>query len=183
MDFELALKKVLEEFDRQGVRYALMGGFALGALGAPRATADLDFLVHKEDLDKVHQIASALGYERTFHTENVSQYGHRDLQWGALDFIHAFRKISLGMLERAAEKPVFGGARAIRVLMPEDIIGLKVQAMANDPQRKNRELADMEMLMGVYKSRLDWGRLQEYFQLFNFLNEFKQLRQRFDHAE
>jgi hypothetical protein len=38
VDFERVFKNLLEGFDRRRIRYALMEGFALGALGAPRAT-------------------------------------------------------------------------------------------------------------------------------------------------
>ena len=43
------LHRLLREFDRLHTRYALMGGFALGALGAPRATRDLNFLIHRDE--------------------------------------------------------------------------------------------------------------------------------------
>ncbi len=44
VDFRLLLGKLLEEFDRGRIRYALMGGFALGVWGVPRARVYMDFL-------------------------------------------------------------------------------------------------------------------------------------------
>ncbi|MCM8778689.1 MAG: hypothetical protein NC898_05640 [Candidatus Omnitrophica bacterium] len=63
--------------------------------------------------------------------------------------------------------------------LSEDVIGLKVQAIANDPERKIKEMADIEALMGVYKNRLDWERLEDYFRLFGMDKELKQLKVRF----
>ena len=74
MEFERVLQAVLSRFHAQRIRYAALGGFALGLLGAPRATQDLDFLVHRDDLESVHTILTTLGYERHFSSENASQY-------------------------------------------------------------------------------------------------------------
>ncbi len=183
MDFEHVLRTLLEEFRRLEIRYAAIGGFALGVLGVPRATMDLDFLVHRDDLDKLHGALAFFGYQRFVLTENVSQYRHSDGLWGSVDFIHAFRGASLAMLARAKSYPVFGGTQTVRIADPEDVIGLKVQAMVNDPDRRTQEIADIERLMGSYSGRLDWERIQEYYELFNRGEEGKQLRKRYGHAE
>lgn len=183
VDFAHVLKTLLAELERQGIRYAAIGGFALGALGVVRATADVDLLVHRDDLERFHQLLSRLGYVRRVQTENVSHYQHADEIWGTLDILHAFRTYALGMLERARTHPVFGGTQSIRVLEPEDVIGLKIQAMANDPQRRTHEQADIEALMTAYRNQLDWTRLQEYYDLFELSEEGRNLRERFGHAE
>ncbi|MGE5819725.1 MAG: nucleotidyltransferase family protein [Deltaproteobacteria bacterium] len=182
MDFELVLKRLLADFDRDQIRYAVIGGFALGVLGIPRQTIDLDFLVHKDDLTKLNARLTSLGYERVFHTENVSQYRHEDGAWGSLDFIHAFRQISLAMLQRANSHPVFAGAQTVKAVEPEDVIGLKVQAMCNDPTRSAQERADIERLMTHYGKRLDWDRIQEYYELFGLGGEANNLKERFGNA-
>lgn len=177
------LKALLAEFDRQQIRYAVIGGFALGVLGHARATMDLDFLVHRDDLKKLHERLTALAYERLMQTENVSHYRHRDGAWGTVDFVHAFRKPSIAMLARAKSYSVFGGKETIKAVDPEDVVGLKVQAMANDPERGPQELADIEALMRLYGSKLDWKRIQEYCDVFGMGEEAKRLRQRFGRAE
>lgn len=74
MEFQRVLDELLGRFSQEHVRWALTGGFAMGVLGAPRATADLDFLVHRDDMDRVHGALEELGYRRIFHSDNVSQY-------------------------------------------------------------------------------------------------------------
>jgi hypothetical protein len=183
VDFERVVKALLAEFDRNQVRYAAIGGFALGVLGHVRATMDLDFLIHRDDLDHLHERLTGLGYERFLQTENVSQYRHRDEEWGGVDFIHAFRKPSLAMLERAKSYPVFGGKLAIKAADPEDVIGLKIQALTNDPDRKPQELADIEALMRRFGSKLDWERIQEYYDAFDVGDDGKRMKERFGRVE
>jgi len=173
------LTKLLTEFDRNQIRYASIGGFALGVLGVPRATLDLDFLVHRDDLEKLNESLTRLGYQRWLSTENVSQYRHSQSEWGSVDFIHAFRKHALGMLSRSQSHPIFSGSRTVRVAEPEDIIGLKVQAMVNDPDRKRQEEADIARLMAFYREKLDWNRLEDLYKIFELEKEAKKLRKKY----
>ena len=183
MDFVLVLGRLLEGFDRLGIRYAAIGGLALGAWGAERTTQDVDFLVHREDLEKLHGLMTALGYRRIFHSENVSQYqGENDL-WGFADFLHAFRPLAVRMIREAGEKPFSGATpRKLRVARPEDIVGLKVQALANNPARKARETADIEALVRANLESLDWSRMEEYYRVFGLEEDFKLLREHLNDA-
>lgn len=183
MDFERVLRTLLEAFAQQHIRYGAIGGFAMGALGVPRATADVDFLVHREDLPRLDHALTNLGYLRYAQTENVSHYRHPEKTWGALDFLHAFRKFALAMLDRTRECSIFNGTQTLRVVQPEDLIGLKVQAIANDPLRKSQEQADIEVLVMAYGKTLDWHRIQEYYELFELGAEARRLRKQFGHAE
>ncbi len=182
MDFPSVLDRLLESFSQEGIRWALTGGFAMGTLGAARATADLDFLVHRDDMPRVHARLECLGYRRIHHSENVSQYDHPEAAWGSLDFIHAFRPLALEMLGRALDKPRLEGRRMLRVLRPEDVIGMKVQAMANNPARRLRELADIESLIEANRDGLDWDLMKIYFNLFGLQVSYEDLKERFGHA-
>ena len=179
MDFKAVLSLIIKRFSKEQVRYALMGGFALGALGVPRATIDLDFLVHREDLPKIDSIMKENGYECMYKSENVSQYVSAVKIFGEIDFLFAFRDISIKMLERALTKDIFSGELKIRVLRPEDIIGLKVQALINDKTRAAKEYLDIEALMEYYGPDLDWISIKEYFEIFGKAGKFKELKKRF----
>jgi hypothetical protein len=179
MDFRTVVGLLLDYFQKENVRYALIGGFALGALGVPRATVDIDFLVDREDLPKIDAFMKSNGYECIFKSENVSQYVSSLKIFGEVDFLHAFRKISLGMLERAIEKEILEGKSKIRILRPEDIIGLKLQAAANDEGRRTREYADIEDLIKCHGSNLDWNLIEEYFSIFDEKAKFIELKGRY----
>ena len=179
MNLNLVTRKLLEGFLDKKIRYALIGGFALGALGIPRATIDIDFLVHYDDLPKIKELMEAYGYRCVFQTENVSQYISPLEIFGEVDFLHAFRKTSLAMLERAMEKEIFEESLKIKVLRPEDIIGLKIQSAANNEARANREYADIESLMVQYKDNLDWELVEEYFYIFDQRTLFEKLKKKY----
>ncbi len=118
-----------------------------------------------------------MGYECRHKTENVSQYVSPLKVFGEVDLLHAFRSASLGMLQRAEDREVLNGMN-IRVLRIEDMIGLKVQAMANDEKRKNIELADIEALISRFRDELDWPLVEDYFKLFGFEELLKDLKER-----
>jgi predicted nucleotidyltransferase len=63
--------------------------------------------------------------------------------------------------------PVMDGEVRVKVLLVEDLIGLKLQALANDP--KNRyavDAPDIQRLLKMHRSRLDVALVREYFRLF-----------------
>ncbi len=179
MDFKNTVKAILEGFKQKKIRYGLIGGFALGAHGIPRATVDLDFLAHNHDLPKIKELMEEMGYECVFQTENVSQYVSPLEIFGEVDFLHAFRQISLGMLERAIEKEIFGGELVIKVLKAEDIIGLKVQSAINNETRSHQEYADIEALMMHFGAGLDWKVIEEYFSIFDQQTLFNKLKRKY----
>jgi hypothetical protein len=165
------------------VRYAVIGGFSMGAMGIMRSTMDLDFLVDTRDLLKVNAIMKKYDYKCVNHTENVSQYVGPAKVFGEIDLIYAFREASLSMLKRAKMTTVLNGKVKIKVLSPEDIIGLKVQALANNPERENREFADIEDIMRYFGAKLNWNFIKEYFGLFGKEIEFKELKSKYGNAK
>ena len=177
MDFKLVLEKLLTAFKEQDIRYALMGGFGMGLWGGSRSTVDLDFLVHRDDMEKVHSILTLLGYEIHQKTENVTQYTAPLKIFGGIDFIHAFREASVEMLQRAVEKNIFGGTLKIKTLIPEDIIGLKLQAVYNNPSREKVDMADIELLVSVNKKNLDWELLERYCRIFDMEDVYNKLKE------
>ena len=80
------------------------------------------------------------------------------------------------MLQRAEDRKIFNDSMTIKVLKVEDLIGLKVQAIVNDPSRKPIDLADIESLMETYGGSIDWPIIEEYFALFEFNNLFEELK-------
>lgn len=177
MDLRRVLETLLQDFRSEGVDYALIGGFALGLWGVQRATVDLDFLVHRDSLPAVDRIMGRLGYVCRYRTDNVSQFLAQDPLLGEVDYLHAFRAASVGMLADAIDLPVFGEALRVRVLRPEDLIGLKVQALHNDPRREPVDASDIRELMAMRGNALDWSRIEAYFALFERGALYRRLRE------
>ena len=180
MDFEKVLGIIIREFDEKEVHYGLIGGFALGIFGLHRATIDLDFLIDKNDIEKVEKIMKAIGYKCIYKSEDVSQYISDIKILGEIDFLHAFREKAKKMLERVKEKDIFEGRFKIKILIPEDIIGLKLQAISNNPGREAKEYLDIENLMAHFGKELDWSIIEEYFYLFGKDKKFKELKLKYE---
>ncbi len=176
MDFKVVTEKLLTAFKKANVRYALMGGYALGLWGVGRATVNIDFLVHRDDLDKVDNIMRGLSYECKHRSENVSQYISPLNVLGEVDFLHAFREASLEIIDRAEERNILGGSLKIKIVKPEDLIGLKLQAIKNDPSRKQTDMMDIESLISLHGKNFDWSLIEIYFKLFNMEKEYKKIK-------
>jgi hypothetical protein len=177
MDLKKVLTLAVAQFEKNDVPYAVIGGFAVGALGIPRSTIDLDFLVAAAALGKVEPIMLSMGYKKVFSSENASQYVSPSPEMGEVDFLHAFRPISLRMLSEAENIPVFGKDIKIKVLKAEDIIALKLQSINNNPDRLAKDNSDIEELMKVRS--LDWEVLKSYFELFGMGPRFLELRDKY----
>lgn len=167
MDFFRVLPDLCQRLDAQSVRYALIGGFGMAMRGVQRATLDLDFILALEDLETADEVLRSLSFKRYFHSENVSHYRRDDQNW-RVDLLHAFRKPAMAMLARAERLPIEGGP-SLPVAAVEDIIGLKVQAMSNDPSRADQDWLDIRQLVRASSEldqRLDWELIEQYLQLF-----------------
>ena len=66
---------------------------------------------------------------------------------------------------------------------PEDIIGLKVQAIANNPLRRAQDTADIQALANRFGATLNWPRILEYYALFDLSGEGQRLQKEFGHAQ
>ena len=181
MDFHQVTSTLLRDFENEGIRYAVIGGFALGFWGATRATIDMDFLLRREDVERTEEILSKYHYRCIQKTVNVGQYVSDHSTYGTVDFIFAARNVSKKMLDRSVV--VEFGTEKVKVLIPEDIIGLKVQALSNDPSREIKDYADIDALLSARLSKpetINWVLLREYFELFDKLELYFQLANRYD---
>ncbi|MCX5885957.1 MAG: nucleotidyltransferase family protein [Proteobacteria bacterium] len=176
MNFRSILSILIEKFKENEVRYALMGGLAFGLWGVGRSTVDIDFLVDRDDLSKIDRVMQELGYECKFKSENVSQYVSPLKIYGEVDFLHAFREASLEMLKRTIEMDILEGSLKIKVLKPEDLIGLKFQAIKNNPLREQTDIEDIKALLSILGGNLDWSEIEEYAKIFDMMDVYKKIR-------
>lgn len=182
MNFELVFRELLQKFSEQNIRFALIGGFAMHVAGFTRATNDIDFLIDAENLGKIKAIMSKLGYELTHESLEFSNYWHPMAPLGCVDYLHAHREYTRQMLARTKTHKVLGSFE-VPVLIHEDIIGLKVQSMVNNPQRRSLDMADIEFLIRENFGKLNLDVLREYFHLFDRDYELDDLLKRIPNAQ
>lgn len=183
MDFILVFKFLLNAFEREKIDFALIGGFALQALGVVRTTLDIDLIVKQEDAEKIKSIMCGHGYDLIHEREDVLNFTGRKFELGRVDFLQAHRKYALSMLENAEEKELLDGQFKIRVIRKEDLIGLKVQSSSNDPGRFNQDMADIRAMIAERSEKLDMDLVREYFCLFDRENELDEMIDEITQAE
>jgi hypothetical protein len=128
-----------------GVRFALIGGLALGPHRVVRATQDIDLLI------------------------DAGNYLPDDER---VDLLYANRPIARRLLQAAAELGTpFGVAR---VISAEGLIGFKLQGLVNNP-RRTQDLEDIRALLRANHRILQLGEVREYFQLFGREDLLKEL--------
>lgn len=140
---------------------ALIGGLALAAHDVVRATRDVDFLVDADDAQKVHDALIALGYECAHRSEDAANYVRDD---EGLGLIYACRPRSQQLLAGDMERDTTLGR--IRVISAEGLIGFKLQALVNAPERES-DRVDILALLRAGRNKLDMQEVREYFALFD----------------
>jgi len=86
--------------------------------------------------------------------------------------LYARSALGQGMLERACKESL--GDVALSVIAAEDLIGLKLQALANDPSR-SRDWGDIRGILDLRRDELNMQRVRDYFGLFGFHEELERL--------
>lgn len=105
-------EEVLREFQKQKVKYVLVGGIAINLLGSMRSTADLDILAEMSDdnLKKIVNILKGCGYRvkqpvdpMKFAEKNVREDWIKNKHMKAFNF---YKKDELKEVDIVIESPV-----------------------------------------------------------------------------
>lgn len=182
MDFEAVFKLLIENFQKNNINFAIIGGFALAAAGYTRATKDIDFIVAKEDMPKIKKFMLSYGYDLAYESEDVCNFLGKMKELGRVDFLLAHRTYAKAMLKRAENKGILNGKFNVKVIKPEDLIGLKVQSSSNQPERYHQDMADIESIMQVNYKNLNINLIREYFKLFERESELDQILEKLKNA-
>lgn len=166
--FVEAIELVRSSAGRHGFRFALIGGFALPFHGVRRTTGDVDFLVEEKGADDLHEDLRVAGYKALQRSGESANYRATDERHVAIDLLYARRRPALDMLERA-RVPATG--LAVPVVDVEGLVGLKLQAMTNDPRRRRHDESDIVDLLAANLPSLDRSLLDAYFRLFDAEDE------------
>ena len=141
-----------------GVPHALIGGMALSEYDYGRGTQDVDWLIPEEFVSVVSKYFIENGFQIFHESPDVLQLTGK----AEIDFLIARRPISRGMIQDAH----YSTKLNLPVILPEDLIGLKIQAYAGNPKRKMKELSDIQELADRCPA-LDWEKIKTYADHFN----------------
>jgi hypothetical protein len=138
-----ALRRIAKRLDELEIPYAIAGAMALFQHGYRRFTEDVDILVTREGLKRIHKALDGLGYIRLFsQSKNL-----RDTEFGVrIEFLIAGQYPGDGKAKPIAFPDPADAAieiDGIKALRLETLIELKLASGMTNPQRL-KDLADVQ---------------------------------------
>ena len=170
-DLIQALRPVLAQLDRLGVRYCVGGSIASSLHGAGRSTLDVDLAA---ELNETTALTLARGLEREFY---VSQVGVRDAvrRKACFNLIHLGTSFKVDIFvskDRPFDHSVLNRATLVslddndtlsaRITSAEDIILLKLEWYRLGNETSERQWDDVTRVGKVYGERLDQLYLRQW---------------------
>ena len=170
MDFAAVLSTVSAELEQNGMRYAVIGGIALAALGMPRTTLDLDIVTDASSQPVLVGLLERLGYETVHRSTAYSNHLHREATHGRVDVVYVDGDTAARLFGAVRTLAGFGGL-TMPVAAPEHLAAMKVLAMKNDPARTFQELADIRFLLAL--PGVDRDLVRRHFERHGLLERFE----------
>lgn len=158
--FETTLKEVFVFLSAERIPYFVIGGVAVGILGEPRFTydLDLDILLAKDKLSGFlkHALKSGFRLNEKQSTEDVTTFGTFRMFKGdvQVDCIIASTPLEDSVLKRATNTDLFD--TIVSVPTPEDLILLKII-----PGRP-KDIMDAESIVMRHGLKLDQKYLEDW---------------------
>ena len=147
------LKIITDNLMQEQIPCSLIGALALGLYGLPRFTADIDLLVEGRFWSRISLIMEKLGYTCYQKTDSFAQFDSEMGVLGKIDFMFVNTPEGKDILKRS----IITGDELIGtypVIQPTDYIILKLMAIANNPDRSQKDEGDILAIMNLYKNRL-----------------------------
>jgi hypothetical protein len=146
MDFARVIRIFAEFFEREGIRYAVVGGLAVHAYGRLRPTKDADFAIDRANAPRVVAFSESIGYETLHIGSGFSNHAHSDPALGRVDFMYLDGPTADAVFMRVRSKPLLPDGD-VPVASPEHLAMMKGLAMKNFPHRALYEGDDVRVLL------------------------------------
>jgi hypothetical protein len=161
VDFGKVLGTLAAFFEREGLRFAVVGAFGLHAYGLTRATMDLDLVTESAAQPTLVPFLESLGYETLHRSAGYSNHAHPMADLGRVDFVYVSGETSRRLFAGDGTTLTLGGQR-VPVPRPEHLAAMKIHAMKNDPARTLQEMADLQFLLRL--PGIDEAAIRAYFE-------------------
>jgi predicted nucleotidyltransferase len=150
----LALKRTASALKAEGVRFALAGGYALWAHGAPESENDVDFVVPESDTERAATVLGTSGFEVVRPPEDW--LFKAVLDGVTVDILHRIvgEPVTVDLLDRSTDMDLLGVR--IPVLPATDLISSKLRAMTEH----YCDLGALLPQVRAVREQIDWDRLR-----------------------
>ncbi len=141
---------VSELTQKEGVSCILIGGFAVNHYKVTRQTADVDFLITKEDFDKISGFLEKAGYKPTLTQESFTQLKSGGLPLLDIDFMFVNQETFLKIKSEGEQLKIAGQKFIVPSL--NHLIALKLHSIKHNLKiRLTRDLPDIVNLIRINK--------------------------------
>jgi hypothetical protein len=133
MALYLEFDRIVRRFTKAKLRYAVAGGLAVGLHGYVRATQDMDFLMHEQDVSKAEATLLKLGYRANPDVQELARAGltlkrffkrlPREADLMMVDLLIPTSARMKRVLQQAIAVPF--GKGSIRVVTTSDLVAMK----------------------------------------------------------
>jgi len=137
-------------FNKKDITAVLIGGFAINYYKVTRQTADVDFLITKDDFDKISALLEKEGYKKDYSQEVFAKLTNNQHYLMDLDFMF----VDLETLDKIVKdaKEVTIAKQKFMVPSLYHLIALKLHSLKfNLKIRENRDLPDIIELVRINK--------------------------------
>lgn len=133
---------------REGVPCILIGGFAVNYHKVTRQTADVDFLITKEDFDKILKFLEEAGYKKGLSQDNFIQLKSNHLSLMDVDFMFVDHE-TLSKIRKEGEQLKIAGQKFV-VPSLDHLIALKLHSIKYNPKiRFSKDFPDIVSLIRI----------------------------------
>jgi len=137
-------------FAKKNVLSVLIGGFAINYYKVTRTTADIDFLITKEDFEKISGLLEEKGFKKDYEQEVFARLLGEKPNLMDLDFMFVDKETLDKIIKESKVTSIAG--ENFRVPCLNHLIALKLHAIKFNPKiRENRDLPDIIELIRVNK--------------------------------
>ena len=140
---------LISDFTReQGVPCVLIGGFAINHYRVTRQTADVDFLITKDDFGKIVGLLEKAGYKKSLLQENFAQLESGRLSLLDVDFMFVDQSTLEKIMNEGQKVKIVGQVFTVPSL--DHLIALKLHSIKGNPKiRLTRDLPDIINLIRI----------------------------------
>lgn len=159
MEYKKVFTAILLGLEKHSIPYTIIGAIAMGFWGIRRNTVDIDFLVRAGDRERIILLMKNFGYDHVISGNFADQFAHLIKEMGMVDFLYTNKDGGI-----IAGSKIFKGLGDIdiHVALPEDLIGLKLDGIKNNPKREFQDWADIQAIVEMIGNDLDWNKIKKY---------------------
>ena len=133
---------------QEGAMCVLIGGFAINHYRVTRQTADVDFLITREDFDKISVLLEKAGYKKALLQENFAQLESSRLSLLDVDFMFVDQETLAKIMKEGEQLKIVGQMFTVPSL--HHLIALKLHSIRHNPKiRLTKDLPDIINLIRI----------------------------------